>query len=204
VLRVRNGVPEPEGDLDADGVPDAVDNCPAVANPDQRDSNLNGIGDACEAPTLVNSTAAFMQAKLDGSTSVQPLSVLVSQEPTLLEQLTRIVSFRLAAGLSASAATTAANLVASAVELGLVPAGEAAALVDAVVRLVTGPPLRGDIDLDGDVDSDDLAILMVDRNKSVAQSACSIRCDLDGDGMITALDARILVTLCTRARCATR
>ena len=28
--------------------------------------------------------------------------------------------------------------------------------------------------------------------------------DLDGDGKITALDARKLVTLCTRARCATK
>ncbi len=35
-------------DLDADGVPDALDNCPNVSNPDQRDANGNGIGDPCE------------------------------------------------------------------------------------------------------------------------------------------------------------
>ena len=35
-------------DSDGDGICDEVDNCPAVANPDQKDSNGNGIGDACE------------------------------------------------------------------------------------------------------------------------------------------------------------
>jgi len=35
-------------DADKDGVLDAVDNCPVVANPDQADSDGDGIGDACE------------------------------------------------------------------------------------------------------------------------------------------------------------
>lgn len=35
-------------DRDGDGVPDLYDNCPDVPNPDQADSNGNGIGDACE------------------------------------------------------------------------------------------------------------------------------------------------------------
>ncbi len=35
-------------DADGDGVMDAVDNCQAVANPDQTDADDNGIGDACE------------------------------------------------------------------------------------------------------------------------------------------------------------
>jgi Thrombospondin type 3 repeat len=35
-------------DTDKDGVGDVCDNCPTVANPDQKDSNGNGIGDACE------------------------------------------------------------------------------------------------------------------------------------------------------------
>jgi large repetitive protein len=36
------------GDQDCDGVPDGVDNCPTVSNPDQADRNHDGIGDACE------------------------------------------------------------------------------------------------------------------------------------------------------------
>lgn len=35
-------------DTDSDGIPDIKDNCSAVTNPDQRDDNKNGIGDACE------------------------------------------------------------------------------------------------------------------------------------------------------------
>jgi len=35
-------------DQDQDGVADAEDNCPTTTNPDQADSNRNGIGDACE------------------------------------------------------------------------------------------------------------------------------------------------------------
>jgi hypothetical protein len=35
-------------DMDSDGVNDACDNCPSVANPGQQDTNGNGMGDACE------------------------------------------------------------------------------------------------------------------------------------------------------------
>ncbi|MDH3361566.1 MAG: thrombospondin type 3 repeat-containing protein [Nitrosopumilus sp.] len=35
-------------DSDGDKIPDIVDNCPDVYNPDQADSNGNKIGDACE------------------------------------------------------------------------------------------------------------------------------------------------------------
>ncbi len=36
-------------DGDGDGIADVIDNCPNVANPDQQDSNNNGVGDACES-----------------------------------------------------------------------------------------------------------------------------------------------------------
>ena len=62
------------------------------------------------------------------------------------------------------------------------------------------PTITGDLDSDGDVDQNDLNILLTYRNQPA--SACP-ECDIDGDGIITVLDARKLVLLCTRPRCAT-
>jgi polyhydroxybutyrate depolymerase len=39
----------PLPDQDGDGIPDVVDNCPAVANADQADTDGNCVGDVCEA-----------------------------------------------------------------------------------------------------------------------------------------------------------
>jgi len=36
-------------DSDCDGLPEVNDNCPSVANPDQADSDADGMGDACDA-----------------------------------------------------------------------------------------------------------------------------------------------------------
>ena len=38
-------------DVDSDGVPDGQDNCPAIFNPSQVDSDGDGVGDACDACT---------------------------------------------------------------------------------------------------------------------------------------------------------
>ena len=43
-------------DTDGDGISGTTDNCPDVANPDQRDCNGNGIGEACETFTDCNGT----------------------------------------------------------------------------------------------------------------------------------------------------
>ena len=61
--------------------------------------------------------------------------------------------------------------------------------------------ILGDLNDDHDVDRDDMSILLVSRN-TPASGPDDLK-DLDGDGTITALDARKLRLLCTRPRCAT-
>jgi hypothetical protein len=69
---------------------------------------------------------------------------------------------------------------------------------------VEPPIVLGDIDSDGDVDRDDLRILLRDEGKSVSESACGFRCDLNGDGQISNIDAHMLIQLCSRPQCATQ
>jgi hypothetical protein len=62
-------------------------------------------------------------------------------------------------------------------------------------------PKLGDIDRDGDVDNNDLNLILAARNTPA--SGPNDLCDLNGDLKIDALDARKFTLLCTRPRCAT-
>lgn len=72
-------------DADGDGVADANDNCPTVANSDQNDVDGDGVGDACDKctktplGTVVNETGCPV-ADLDGDTDVDLIdfSILAS------------------------------------------------------------------------------------------------------------------------------
>jgi hypothetical protein len=69
------------------------------------------------------------------------------------------------------------------------------------VVINAGKGVLGDLDGDGDTDKDDMMVIMAALN-SPADGPDDPR-DLDGDGVITVLDARKLVLFCTRPGCAT-
>ena len=120
-------------DTDADTVLDELDNCPFAPNPSQADSDGDGIGDACAPPQLVHTTAGFLQANLDGTTTGEAASVLLGDEPSLCDRLGKIVRFRLDEGLADDADDLVEDLVHGLVESGLVREADAEALEECVL-----------------------------------------------------------------------
>jgi len=62
------------------------------------------------------------------------------------------------------------------------------------------PVLRGDADGDGDIDSNDVSLIVAARNQTATANDAR---DVNADGIINAVDARLAATKCTRAQCAT-
>lgn len=52
-------------DIDGDGEPDLVDNCPTIANPDQADSDNNGEGNACDPGGALDSDGDGLADNVD-------------------------------------------------------------------------------------------------------------------------------------------
>ncbi len=69
------------GDRDGDGVADAADNCPDDANADQRDSDGNGRGDACDTPSAVGNVlwAVGDIAECGGNTLDDELAAMLTK-----------------------------------------------------------------------------------------------------------------------------
>lgn len=61
-------------DLDSDGYTDSADNCPLVANADQADSDLDGIGDVCDVVVPVDISGAWLikETLSDLTGSIEP------------------------------------------------------------------------------------------------------------------------------------
>jgi glucose/arabinose dehydrogenase len=80
-----------KADLDLDGIADAVDNCPSVANPGQADVDADGIGDACDPTCVTLQRAPGQPAGLvsDAMVALDPSNpVLANQNYGALSQLT--------------------------------------------------------------------------------------------------------------------
>ena len=84
------GCGTPDTDGDGDTIADCLDNCDAIANPDQRDCDANGVGDACQiaagTPPDCNGNGAYdvpaeiatIQAAIDAVGPGTPRIVLVA------------------------------------------------------------------------------------------------------------------------------
>jgi hypothetical protein len=60
-------------DADRDGIADTLDNCPGVANSDQKDADFDGRGDACEPEATVSCVNALAGTVMspDGTISLR-------------------------------------------------------------------------------------------------------------------------------------
>ena len=64
-------------DTDGDGIADPLDNCPSVPNPDQVDSDRDGVGDACDLETATTTTTMSSM-----STTTAPSTTVTSTSST--------------------------------------------------------------------------------------------------------------------------
>jgi Dockerin type I domain len=101
-----------------------------------------------------------------------------------------------------SAVATAQNGTISAVNSGQTDIDLQYGSVKAKIHVSVPPAIRGDLNGDGIVDKSDVAVIM-DALNTPANGPNDAR-DLNHDGVINLLDARIAATLCTHPLCASQ
>ena len=72
-------------DTDKDGISNAEDNCPAIANADQKDTDGNGIGDACQAEANPATPSVKTDPKTPSTTTTHPPTQRPRAEQVLIE-----------------------------------------------------------------------------------------------------------------------
>jgi len=82
IIRVDMGADEYSGsslDSDLDGVPDSIDNCPVISNPDQADNDSDGVGDVYENCPFVSNSG---QQDTDGD-GIGDVCQVIAHDPEL-------------------------------------------------------------------------------------------------------------------------
>lgn len=100
-------------DTDNDGIRDNVDNCPASANPDQIDTDLNGEGNACDS----DDDGDGLPDQYEIANSLNPLDAGDAASDNDLDGLTNLQEFQL--GTSASRSDTDGDGVNDRIEIEL-------------------------------------------------------------------------------------
>jgi hypothetical protein len=156
-----------------------------------------------DSETLANATALYLnisQISFQRSGQQMPLNVTGTFDDGSSLNITKssLISYNSA---DSTVAIVDANGLVTAAGSGKTTVNVMYGKVSAQVQVLVPNSMRGDLNGDGRVDKDDLNIILAARNTR-ATGPHDAR-DLNGDGVINALDARILVTLCTSQGCAT-
>jgi hypothetical protein len=72
-------------DADNDGVPNVRDNCPTVYNPNQKNSDHDGVGDACSMRTLLLAPSKVVGGKTSAATITLYMPAPASMQGAYLE-----------------------------------------------------------------------------------------------------------------------
>ena len=185
----------PSNDFDGDGILNATDNCPYVANPTQVDCDGNGVGDACELDCNHNGLAdvceilssAVTDQNLNGIpdtcevssvTRVQPIS-----GPSTGGTAVRIIGTNFFSALPVSVTFGGAPatdvVVVSLTEITAVtPSGSPGDTVvtvngASVEAFYYRPSCDGDLDNNGTIDSADLGVMLTNYGNCYESAAAA-------------------------------